>query len=384
MLLKPSFFLIFISLLSIVGIGCIEFNPTSTPLSTLVDGQQEEEEETIVVGEQEEEDEEQSTLTTDDTSTKESTIQHQSIIQETPQSTDSITRNYMWLYGATEWTWELQIPQSLHDDYKGIPRPYTENYSIYVTHPWDDMFIEDLVSSIVRVSEEEGFSELEKIEFTTTFVQSLPYTADSVTTPYDEYPRYPIETLVDGGGDCEDTSILLASLLNEMGYSVILIQFQGVHAAVGILGEEGISGYFWEYEGGRYYYIETTNTGWGIGDCPEELQSASAYLYGMRPIPILTHDWSAASQGSIAELDVIVENLGTAIADDVYIHAGLDAGNDLFWNIEESELFDIGIDGRVTVRLYLQIPLGRYTRIWVQIIDDGYCVDESYSEWFNT
>jgi len=80
---------------------------------------------------------------------------------------------------------------------------------------------------------QEDLTESEKVNLLISFVQSLPYTFDNVSTPFDEYPRFPIETLVFGGGDCEDTSILTSALLYEMGYDVILINPPG-HMAVGI------------------------------------------------------------------------------------------------------------------------------------------------------
>ena len=42
---------------------------------------------------------------------------------------------------------------------------------------------------------------MEKVNLVITFVQSLPYTSDSVTTAFDEYPQYPMETLVEYGGN---------------------------------------------------------------------------------------------------------------------------------------------------------------------------------------
>ena len=88
--------------------------------------------------------------------------------------TELITRNYAWAYGVGQWTWELRIPKSLYDYYQGIPRPPTPNYSVYVTHPLDDNFIELLVSKLEKVAQEEGFSDSQKVEFAISFVQSLP------------------------------------------------------------------------------------------------------------------------------------------------------------------------------------------------------------------
>ena len=278
----------------------------------------------------------------------------------------------------------MQIPQALYDDYKGIPRPPTANYSVYVTHPLDDTSMNNLVKMIERVAEKEGFSELEKVEFATTFVQSLPYTSDSVTTSYDEYPRYPIETLVDNGGDCEDTSILLASLVNTIGYGVILIAYPGSHCAVGVKGGEGIHRTYFKYKEGKYFYVETTNTGWGIGAIPKEYAGVKAKIYDMTPTPILIHTWKARGEGTTVDLEVTVENLGSAAAHNVYAFVGFDAGGGKLWNPQESKTFTLSVDQSITVKFSLRAPLEKHTRLVIQIIYGSYAVDESYSKWFDT
>ena len=42
------------------------------------------------------------------------------------------------------------------------------------------------------------WSKQDRVEFVLNFVQSLPYTHDDVTTGYDEFRRYAIETLIEG------------------------------------------------------------------------------------------------------------------------------------------------------------------------------------------
>ena len=299
------------------------------------------------------------------------------------QSTEMVTQQYAWVYGGQEWSWDAQIPQALYDYYKQLPRPPTSNYSVYVTHPMDDNYLDALIDKIKNASQQAGYNEFQTIEFTIAFVQSLPYTADSVTTPYDEYPRYPVETLMDEGGDCEDTSILLASLLNGLGYGVVLI-LPPEHAAVGLLGGEGIYGTYWEYDEGKYYYIETTGKGWEIGQLPEVYEGTSASVFPMIPIPIITHEWDIKSVGNTLELEVTVNNLGTAAAENVSVLAGFDAGEDLMWNGELSEPFQVGVGQQVTIKLYLRPTLGEHTRLVVQIGIDGVRVDESYSQWVDT
>jgi hypothetical protein len=245
------------------------------------------------------------------------------------------------------------------------------------------LYLGQLVTEIQETARQQSFSEFETLGFAASFVQSLPYVSDNVSTAYDEYPRYPIETLVDNGGDCEDTSILMASLIKAMGYGVVLLSFPQ-HVAVGVAGGEGVYGTYWEYAGRKYYYLETTGTGWEIGDIPKEYKTAQANLYDMKPVPILTHTWESMGRGGVLDLQVIVSNLGSATAQGVYIFAGFDAGNDQMWNPQQSSQFQVGVDEKVTVTISLRVPSGEHTRVVVQVVYNGYAVDESYSEWFDT
>jgi len=168
-----------------------------------------------------------------------------------------------------------------------------------------------------------------------------------------------------------------------MEYGVVLIMLSD-HCAVGVLGGEGIYGTYWEYNGGKYYYLETTNTGWGVGELPEEYEGAMANVYDMTPTPILTHTWTATSKGTTVELEVTIENLGSGAAYDVIVFTGFDAGAEMLWNIQESQPFHLPINEYVTIRFVLQPPVGEHTRLVIKIVDDGYAVDKSYSDWFDT
>lgn len=308
----------------------------------------------------------------------------------TQTSSQSVNRSYKWSFKDSQWTWDLILPQSLYDYYKGLPRSPTRNYSVYVTHPSDDLYVDALVTKIKDAAKSKGYSEFETIEFAAAFVQSLPYTTDNVTTKFDEYPRYPIETLFDNGGDCEDTSILMASIVRSMGYGVVLLVFDpvagssGGHVAVGVKGGENVYGTYWNYAGSKYYYLETTGDNWGIGELPAEYKTASAYIYDMVPVPILTHTWTSTGHGLYADLKVVVTNLGSAEAQNVYVYAAFDAGANLVWSPQNSPTFTIGIDQTVTITISIKVPLGEHTRILVKVVYGGYSVDSSYSDWFDT
>ncbi len=300
-----------------------------------------------------------------------------------PLSAETIDLDYTWYYNGRKCAVSLSIPESMYEYYSEKKRAETEDYSIYVTHPYDDEYINTIVQKMNFIALDRGYSEIEKINLIISFVQSLPYTSDNVTTPYDEYPRYPLETLVDNGGDCEDTSILTASLLESMNYDLILINPPG-HMAVGV--NVDTYGSYWTFDEKQYYYLETTSVGWEIGDIPDDYNGVSAYLYELAPIPICTQNWTASWKGtSQIEISITVTNEGTAMASDIRVYASFDAGEEYVWNEEESTPFSLNIGNSYSVTLVLDIPRNENTRLIIGIIDvDGYSMDESYSNWFDT
>jgi hypothetical protein len=117
---------------------------------------------------------------------------------------------------------------------------------------------------------------------------------------------------------------------------------------------------------------------------PQEYAGVSAKIYQLTPIPILTHEWTFNTEGYFLALEVKVNNVGTAAAGNVYVYAGFDAGNDQMWNPEKSDTYDLEVGSILTVKLYIRLPVDKNTRLVVQIVMDGYAVDDSYSKWFDT
>ncbi|EJN61283.1 hypothetical protein [Halogranum rubrum] len=149
--------------------------------------------------------------------------------------------------------------------------------SQYVTDALADGTADAFGAILNAEAEANGFhTRRAKVDFLIDFVQNLPYVPDDVSTGYDDYTKHVVETLVDGGGDCEDTAVMLASLLQSSSfeYDTVLLLFPG-HMAVGVYGE-GLPGAYYEYGGRRYYYVETTGRGWDLGVVPDEYRTASA------------------------------------------------------------------------------------------------------------
>lgn len=189
----------------------------------------------------------------------------------------TIPQYYEWDFNGVQWRWSLPMAAKDYITFRHKERPSGPwQWVALANDPDDDIYINQAVEYFEQVAWQEGFSNEERLNFVLAFVQDLPYKSDIITAPYDEYPRYPVETLFDHGGDCEDTSILAASLLSEMGYDVVLLELidaNGIsnHMALGInLPME--HGKFFQFRDTdrRYFYVETTGGHWKIGDIPSE------------------------------------------------------------------------------------------------------------------
>ena len=85
------------------------------------------------------------------------------------------------------------------------------------------------------------------------------------------------------------------------------------------------------------------------------------------------------------DVTITATNLGSAMAENFQISAAFDAGDGYVWNREESVHFDLNIGKSITFTLTLDLPENENTRLIVNIIDtEGFAVDRSYSEWFDT
>jgi hypothetical protein len=198
-------------------------------------------------------------------------------------TTEYYEKSFAWDYNGNHWTWNLSIPAPLYEAYKAVPdstrtRNGPAGYGYLTTT--NDEYMRILAQKLNQTTTNLNYNSYDQVSFVLAFVQSLPYTSDKVTTNFDEYPRFPIETLVDDGGDCEDTSILFATLTLILGYGTVYINPPN-HYAVGVLGND-LHGTYWTYPEGSnktYYYCETTGDGFKIGQLPDEFQSTSAYIY---------------------------------------------------------------------------------------------------------
>lgn len=200
--------------------------------------------------------------------------------------TRNIERTYEQYAGSTETTATLYFNEGLYDYYSQKYRMYVDNpeikYGAYVSETLDRKAISRIVDQFENYGSEYNQSEYEIVNHIISFVQRLKYTDDEIATGYNDYPKFPMETLVEQDGDCEDSAILMVSLLRGLGYDTILLEYpssvtpegEAGHMAVGLAGDDSISGTYYEADDGtRYYYVEPTAPGWDIGEIPDDLDT---------------------------------------------------------------------------------------------------------------
>lgn len=295
-----------------------------------------------------------------------------------------INKEYEWKFDGKEWTWKIGCDSKFYQYFKNLKRvKNVDDYSVYVTNPYDDSYISQLIDRLKETKEKYNYSDRKMVDFAVSFVQSLVYVPDDISTGYDEYPKYPLETLIENGGDCEDTAILMVSILKKMGYEVVLVHYPGQHTAVGVKGSADIPGSYFEYNGTRYYYLETTGEGWEIGQMPDRYKNSKAKLLFLDPKPIITFSWETYDAPN-TKIRVTVNNEGTGTANNTYVYVAFDAGNNLVYNPVSSKKYDLKPMSQVVYDLNLKYPRNVYTRIIVKVISNGVLMAQSTSEWFNT
>ncbi len=133
------------------------------------------------------------------------------------------------------------------------------------------------ISNIIKDNCSDTTSQLELAQTLLEFVHCLPYIQE-----IDNYTKYPLETLVEGGGDCKDLSVLYASLGKVLGLDIIFKRYRiqpagHVNCAVA-LGEEIPKGSKVKFQRKFYYTAETTDPKWKIGDEPPNLRNYIPFL----------------------------------------------------------------------------------------------------------
>ena len=190
-----------------------------------------------------------------------------------------VALRFRWEWNGSTERFDALVPWSLYQTYRGRLRTAfvdNYNYGAFVEDPLDDPTLGDLADLLWErtTGTTTGF-----VRYALSFVQgAIAYQEDPAST---EWPLYPIETLVDRAGDCEDTSILYVSLLQARGVpcKLAFVDTNGdtmpdhvlalVPAASAVSNCENGPTVF-EIDGTRYAVAETTGAAgtFGVGCDP--------------------------------------------------------------------------------------------------------------------
>lgn len=198
------------------------------------------------------------------------------VIQD--RSTAHAVKNYKWTSLNREFNCSVDILVAEYDLFRSIDRTVLgiNNYAAYASA--DGKEVEAIADYILS----QDLSEEEQITAAADFVRSMKYADDITAKGMAEYPNFPLETLFEEQGDCEDTAILLCCILRKMGINSVMLVFRSGnavgHMAVGIEEKEWMKGTYYAYNGKNYFYTETTGGNRSIGEVPLDYRGKNAYI----------------------------------------------------------------------------------------------------------
>jgi len=195
---------------------------------------------------------------------------------------------YRVSYGGKEYVFKLSIapdyvavfttrlPHTLHEN--------GDNVADFVAK--DDPYVADLVTQAKAYASADA--KVNAQELLLALAKNVKYNPDAYTGEL-EYPKYAIETLVDQSGDCEDLSILAASLVGRLkGFDQVAFVFFPGHMGLGIKtnAQEMVDrtknslliGHV-EAEKTEYLYQEITDSTWVLGQIPDMYTKKKATVY---------------------------------------------------------------------------------------------------------
>lgn len=383
---------------SLIGIQMTVYNPTSTPVypcmvTATVDGKTVQGKIVPTVILQEESKPVNAYIYMEDASTSDMITITINDAQNNPLGGDTFplyvahivsTSSFTWDYEGTSRKITLPYPSFLYEYYSSINRNDIchEDYALYVFDPYDDDYLELFVDQL-----QSGLAQSQSINavnFVSSFVQHLDYKLDSETNTSFEYPRYPIETLFNdnGGGDCEDKAILLAAILDQMGYKSALLRLTG-HMAVGVQLDEDATAY--DYYIDNYYYIEPTSEQSPCGFVPQKYRNKqNLSIYEVSSRPLLLQNWKNGTVsifrqtglGDFVKATIIIKNMGSGDAKDIVVRVGFYSEQGIAVSSETTSIATLAAGGRKKVILCANIPSGITTRFKTQIYLDNKIVDE--------
>ncbi|MGA9141701.1 MAG: transglutaminase domain-containing protein [Methanocella sp.] len=289
------------------------------------------------------------------------------------------SRTYDWKYKDIHWSFTAVVQKALYDLFKEKPHSTYVSFAGYAMATEDRDSLGSAASQFRQSGAEKGYTRYDDAMNIITLVQSVPYVDDHPTGA----PKYPLETLVEGQGDCKDKAVLAAALLREAGFDVVLLKFPE-HLSVGI--NVDAAGTSYEYNGVRYYYAETTGGNWQIGEVPDQLNTVTPTVLPLLKNPTLEVSVTAAPISNASGVvnhraEYLICNAGPGTARNLVLTVramALAQGENMAWEpVQTIPLGDLAEGQRVLSDTLLMMQAGEPTRVECIITGDN--VDRTQS-----
>jgi len=173
-----------------------------------------------------------------------------------------------------------------------------------------------------------------------------------------------------------------------MDYGVALIELPG-HMAIGVKGDAGLPGSYYEHSGNRYYYLETTDSGWSVGVVPDEYINAEAILVPIaKGYPQLRIGFTGNAKNSryatCEDMDIEVMNVGSELTEDIVIYATLETTTEkMVWDeLKIDTRTDLPVDQSLAYSVSdLCVPAGEGYRVAIWSWGSNADAEYVYSDW---
>ncbi len=231
-------------------------------------------------------------------------------LDETVAADHTVSVDFM--FEGTPVTFDLVVDGALYAGASGAQKSVTrfgnarENdwiddyYPAFIHEPRQNGFYDALIERFRAVRDARGLDADRYAELLAVYAQSITYRTD----PVDLSPKFPVETFVDGAGDCDDKTLLLSALLLREGYDVAIMLFEAEsHVSLGLRSDD--IGYL----GTGYAFVETTAPGF-VGMVPDELAGGIT----LSSQPRVFHLGGTTPYGSGSQVRRILDGREEAIA----------------------------------------------------------------------
>lgn len=184
-------------------------------------------------------------------------------------------------------------------------RSFIEQSDLYTLY-------DSIGGALRQVKSKMKLDEDEYAELITVYVQSIPYERNKIIWA----PKFPIETVYEGEGDCDDKSILLNALLAEEGYNSAFLSFgEEEHMATGIKSSSG------SYKNTGYVFIETSDVDY-MGTVPIGLETGVKLV--STPLVIKTGKGTGITYNAYTDTQTLRDSLEMAWDEQEALKPGMD------------------------------------------------------------